>query len=154
MTATGNSRVCRPDTHGYSHNICSVVFEYADGLVQKHFGDAVRSQLTGELSCRVCNTTGNTLTNYWGKLQFHPVDDAFGGTLEYLYEAGAVRNMATIYKNLTEGHIENDTVPRSVDGALTCILGREAAARHIRLTMNQLLIENKKLEMDLTGLKS
>ena len=154
VAAAGNSRICRSDPHGDSHDVCSVVFEYADGLVHNHFGNAVRSQLNGELSCRVCSTSGNALINYWGKSQFHSADDAFGGTVENLYEAGAVRNIATFYKNVTEGHFENGTVQRSVDGALACILGREAAARHTRLTMDELLKENKKLEADLTGLKT
>ena len=55
---------------------------------------------------------------------------------------------------MTEGHFENGTVQRSVDGVLTCILGREAAARKMRLTMDELLNENQKLEVDLTGLKT
>jgi hypothetical protein len=41
-----------------------------------------------------------------------------------------------------------------VDGCLTTILGREAAARHGRMTMDELLKENKRLEVDLSGLKS
>jgi hypothetical protein len=45
-------------------------------------------------------------------------------------------------------------VRRSVDGALATVLGREAAARQTRLTMDQLLKENKRLEIDLTGLKT
>lgn len=154
VAAAGNSRVCRPDPHGDSHDVCSVVFEYADGLVHNHFGQSLKSQLNGELSCRVYSPVGNALINYWGKSQLHSADDALAGTVENLYEAGAVRNIATFYKNVTEGHFENDTVQRSVDGALTCILGREAAARRVRLTMDELLKENKKLEVDLTGLKT
>ena len=41
-----------------------------------------------------------------------------------------------------------------VDGALTTILGREAALRRTRLTMAELLKENKRLEPDLRGLKT
>ena len=41
-----------------------------------------------------------------------------------------------------------------MDGTLTAILGREATARRRYLTMEELLRENKKLEVDLTGLKS
>lgn len=43
---------------------------------------------------------------------------------------------------------------RAVDSALACILGREAASRRVRLTMEELLKENKRLEVDLTGLKT
>ena len=47
------------------------------------------------------------------------------------------------YRKVTEGHFANDTVPRAVDSALTCILGREAAARGTRLTMEQVVAESK-----------
>jgi hypothetical protein len=43
---------------------------------------------------------------------------------------------------------------RPIDGCLACILGREAAARGTELTMEQVLKENRKLEVDLTGLKA
>jgi predicted dehydrogenase len=154
IAAAGNSRICRADAHGDSHDVCSVIFEYAGGLVHNHFGQSIPSQLNSELSCRVLSTAGNATINYWGKSQIHSADDAYGGPVENLYEAGAVRNIATFYQQVTGGHHENTTVPRAVDGALTCILGREAADRHLRLTMERLLQENKKLEVDLTGLKS
>jgi hypothetical protein len=41
-----------------------------------------------------------------------------------------------------------------VDGALTTILGREACARQTLLTMDQLLMENRRLEVNLKGLKA
>ena len=71
-----------------------------------------------------------------------------------LYEAGAVRNIAAFHEAVTKGDCSNPTVPRAVDGCLTCILGREAAARRTRLTMDELLKENKKLDVDLKGLKA
>jgi hypothetical protein len=46
----------------------------------------------------------------------------------------------------------NETVPRAILGHLTCILGREASARGCRLTLDELITENKKLTVDLTGL--
>jgi hypothetical protein len=42
---------------------------------------------------------------------------------------------------------------RAVDATLTAILGREAAARGAKLTMDELLKENKRLELNLAGLK-
>jgi hypothetical protein len=41
-----------------------------------------------------------------------------------------------------------------VDGCLTCILGREAGLRNGRLTMEELLKEDKHYAIDLTGLKA
>ena len=57
-------------------------------------------------------------------------------------------------KNVLAGNFGNETAQRSVDCTLTCILGREAARRGTFLTMDELIKENKRLEVDLTGLKS
>ena len=152
--AMGGSRICRPDPHGDSHDVCSVIYEYANGVVHNHFGQALQNQNAGELSCRVHGVNGHALLTYWGKAAMRGSDDAVSREVENLYEAGVVRNIANFYQNVTQNRFQNDTVPRAVDGVLACILGREAAARHGRLTMNELIQENKKLEPDLTGLKT
>ena len=154
VAAMGASRICRPNPNGDGHDVCSVVYDYADGLVHNHFGQALRNNTDGELSVRLYGQSANALLNYWGKAfvrggpQHYP-----GGPVENLYEAGAVRNIAAFHQNVTQGRFENETVRRAVDGVLTCILGREAAARRTRLTMDELLKENKRLEVDLAGLK-
>jgi predicted dehydrogenase len=152
--AMGSSNICRPDPHGDSHDVCSVIYEYKNGVVHNHFGEALNNQTTGELSCRVHGLSGNALLNYWAKATFRSGDDAFSQDVANLYDAGVVRNIDTFYHQVTEHQFKNETVRRSVDGVLACILGREAAARHGRLTMEDLIRENKTLEVDLTGLKS
>jgi predicted dehydrogenase len=154
VAAMGSSRICRPDPHGDSRDVCSVVFQYADGVVHNHFGQGLANQFPGELSCRIHGQKGNALINYWGKATLRSFDDTCEGAVENLYDAGAVRNIAAFYQNVIEGRCQNETARRAVDGALTCILGREAAARGTRLTMTELLAEKKRLELDLKGLKS
>ena len=154
VAAAGGSRICRPNPHGNARNVCSVVFEYADGLVHNHFGQALANFTTGELSCRLFSNRGNAMVNYWGKAHVRAGEEAWSGSVDNLYEAGARRNIATFYNHVVAGHTGNESVPRAVDGILTCILGREAAARRTRLTMDELLAENKRLEVDLTGLKA
>jgi len=154
VAATGGSRICRPNPHGDARDVCSVVFEYADGLVHNHFGQALANFTTGELSCRLFSNRGNAMVNYWGKAHVRAGEEAWSGSVDNLYEAGAIRNIATFYNHVVAGHTGNETVPRAVDGILTCILGREAAARRTRLTMDELLAENQRLEVDLSGLKA
>jgi len=154
IAASGSSRVCRPNAHGDSHDVCSVVFEYSDGLVHNHFGQALKNYLPDTLTCRVYGQTGNALLTYWGQAQFKSYDDGYKGTVDNLYEAGVVRNIETFHQLVTTGNFKNENVKRAVDGALACVLGREAAARNQRLTMDQLINENKRLEVDLTGLKT
>ncbi len=74
--------------------------------------------------------------------------------MENLYEAGAKRNIAAFYQHVTTGNFANETAQRSVDCTLTCILGREAARRGCCLTLDELLKENKRLDVDLKGLKA
>ena len=64
------------------------------------------------------------------------------------------RNIADFYRNVTEGHFENPTARRAVDGTLTAILGRDASARRRYMTMDELIRENRKLEIDLKGLRA
>ena len=68
--------------------------------------------------------------------------------------AGAKRNIAAFYENVLAGNFGNETAQRSVDCTLTCILGREATRRGGFLTMDELIKENKRLEVDLSGLKT
>jgi hypothetical protein len=71
-----------------------------------------------------------------------------------LYQAGAARNIARFHQAATAADFTNETVARSVDGALTTILGREAGLRRAKLTLQQVLAENHRQEVDLSGLKS
>ena len=154
VAAVGASQITRPDPHGDSHDVCSVIYEYDDGLVHNHYGQALANQQPGALTCTIHGQKGFGTLEYWKKAEFRSDDDAYRANVENLYEAGAARNIDTFYRNVTEGRFANDTVPRAVDSALTCILGREAAARGTRLTMEQILAENKHLEVSLAGLKT
>ena len=112
------------------------------------------ARLPKQHSCRIFGQTGTALINYSAKATLRSSDDHFEGAVDNLYDAGATRNIATFYRNIIAGLCQNEIVQRAVDGALTCILGREAAARRMRLTMETLLQENKRLEVDLSGLKT
>ncbi|MFO0891457.1 MAG: Gfo/Idh/MocA family oxidoreductase [Isosphaeraceae bacterium] len=156
IAASGGSRICRSNPHGDSRDVCSVVLEYAGGLVHNHFSQALPNKVANDLSCRVHGTTGSATIGYWGRAGVTSPDASvhIEGSVENLYEAGAMRNIATFHRQVIEGRYETETVRRSVDGALATILAREAAARHARLTMDELLRENKRLEVDLRGLKA
>jgi predicted dehydrogenase len=151
--AVGSSQVARPDAHGDARGVCSVIYDYADGTVHNHFGLGLPDKAPGTLDCHVYGTTANALISYWGKAFLLGGAREYSGQVENLYHDGIVRNIATFHDNVTHGRSENPTVRRAVDSALTCILGREAASRRIRLTMDDLIKENKRLEVDLTGLK-
>ena len=154
VAAVGASQIARPDPHGDAHDVCSVIYEYGDGLVHNHFGQALPNQLSSTLTCTIHGQKGYGTLEYWKKAEFRSDDSTYRADVKNLYEAGATRNIDTFYRHVTEGQFANETVPRAVDSALTCILGREAAARRTRLTMEQILAECKKLEVNLAGLKT
>lgn len=155
IAASGASSVARPDAHGDGHGVCSVVFEYEGGIVHNHFGQGLPNNREAELTCTVYGKQAYALVNYWGKSYLKGGPKHFGGgTVENLYEAGAMRNIAAFHTAVSAGDCSNATAARAVDGVLACILGREAAMRNKRMTMDELIRENRKLEVDLSGLKA
>jgi len=153
VSACGSSTVARPNAHGDSRGVCSVVYEYADGTVQNHYGQALPNSSDGTLDCHVYGTTGNALVSYWGKASVRSGPGEYSGQVTDLYQQGIIRNVATFYDNVAQARADCSTVRRAVDSALACLLGREAAMRRVRLTMDEVIKENKKPSVDLTGLK-
>jgi predicted dehydrogenase len=156
VAAMGDSRICRSNPHGDSPDATAVTFEYAGGLIHNHWGQALPNAAASALSCKIYSETAHACLTYGGpepatfERRHHK---PFRAEVKELYRAGAKRNIAAFYRAVTELHTENSTVERAVDGCLTAILGREAAARHSRLSMRELLAENKAIELDLSGLK-
>lgn len=155
VAAAGASRICRAEPHGDSRDVCSVVYDFEDGLAINHAAVALPNKNPGSLTCLAYGTEAHAQISYWGDAFVRGgTKETQGGTVENLYNAGAIRNIATFHKDITEQRHENPTVRRSVDGCLVTILGREAAARRSRMTMDELLGENRSLEVDLSGLKA
>ena len=76
-----------------------------------------------------------------------------GGKVEGLYGQGATDNIATFHKSVTGSIYDNPTVEPSVNSTLATILGRQAGNRNAKVTWKQMIAENEKIEVDLTGLK-
>lgn len=77
-----------------------------------------------------------------------------GGTVDNLYQAGASRNIADFHQNIVEADSSQPTVPLAIDSCLATILAREACLGRGRMTMDELLKANLRLEVDLGGLKA
>ncbi|MDD4868967.1 MAG: Gfo/Idh/MocA family oxidoreductase [Kiritimatiellae bacterium] len=155
VSATGSSRICRPEPHGDRVDACGVVFEFDDGALWTHVTQSLKNNADySDLSASLFGISATAHIAYGGKVYMRGGEKHFVGDVsKSIYTDGAGRNVADFYSNITKGHFENLTVKRAVDGHLTSILGREAAARHTKLTMAELIKENKKLKVDLTGLK-
>jgi len=155
VAATGHSRICRPEPHGDGRDVCSVLYEFADGLIMNHQGQGLNNNATNRIACEFYGTQANATISYRGKSLVQGGPRHIGPReVENLYRAGPERNIVEFHRCITEGRFANPTVGRAVDGCLTAILGREAAARHTRLTMDQIMAENKPLPVDLSGLRA
>lgn len=155
VAATGRSAVTRPDPHGDARDVCSLVYEYENGIIHNHYGQNLKNNAAGELSVAAYGTEANALVNYWGRAFLKGGTQHFGGgEVANLYQAGAQRNIAQFHQAIVAGDCANGTLERSVDGVLTCLLGMEAAERGTRLTMTELLRENRRRDVDLRGLKA
>lgn len=152
VSAMGYSRRARPDPHGDSHDVFQLVFEFENGVLLSHRGKHLNNLTGFDVICQAQGTDGFAQICYGGKASSKGREDGYNGEAENLYEAGAMRNIAKFYQCVVEGNTTNDTVRRSVDGALATILGREAGLRREKVTMAELLREKKRLEVDLSGL--
>jgi predicted dehydrogenase len=156
IKAYGNSRIGRENPHGDARDVCSVIYSYANGVVHNHYGQGLPNGAPGMIQVLAHGRNNVARVDYYKEAHVHgngPMRFK-GGAVENLYKNGAVRNIATFHQQVTDGVFTNETVRRAIDGCLACILGREAAARNTELTMEQVLKENRKLEIDRTGLKA
>jgi predicted dehydrogenase len=155
VSACGRSRVCRPEPHGDRTDAAAVIYEMGDGTIWTHVTQSISNNIDiTTLSASICGMQATAHLQYGGKNYVRGGTKHYSGASGDIFTEGVVKNIAAFYQNVCEGRFENETARRAVDGALTCILGREAAARRTRLTMDELLKENKRLEVDLTGLKA
>jgi len=153
VSALGNSAIGRPDPHGDSGDLFSLTFEFADGTIMNHIGSHLNAPF--HVRCVAYGQAGNLEIGYVGKAFVRGGSAPYeGGEVADLYAAGAIRNIAAFHDCVIEGDHGNPTVEPSVSSTLATILGREAARRGGRLTMDELIREGKRLDADLTGLRA
>ena len=157
VAAVGISRIARTDPHGDSHDMFGITYEFADGLIWTHTGRHSAGLTGPEDPLATCEFLGSAYMKigYGGRALIRGGPKHYpGGTIDNLYAAGAIRNIATFHQNITENITTNDTVRMAIDSCLATILAREACLRKGRMTMDELLKENRRLEVNLAGLKA
>jgi len=156
IAASGYSRIVRPDPHGDRTDCGGVVFQLSDGTCWTHTTQLLQNNnVMYNLEADLMGLKATAHIAYSGKVFVRGGPKHYAGaTSSGIYADGAKANIAEFYRCVTEGEYDNSTAHRSVDGHLTAMLGREAMARKTRLTLDELIKENKKFEPDLRGLKS
>lgn len=154
VCATGCSRIARRNPHGDSADVYSMCYQFENGLILNHWGEHIRNIHGFNCSCLAFGQDGYTETNYTGKVLIRGNKGGYrGGEVTNLYDNGIKRNLDTFHRSIVNGIYDNPTVAPSVDSTLTAILGREAARKKAKMTWEEMIGENRKLEVDLTGLK-
>jgi predicted dehydrogenase len=155
VSAAGCSRIARRDPHGDSADVYSVTYQFENGLILNHRGEHMRNTHGFQCSCFAFGQDGYLETNYTGNVSIRGNKGGYrGGELTNLYVDGIRRNLDTFHHSIANGIYDNPTVQPSIDSTLATILGREAAGRNIKVTWDDMIAENKKLEVDLTDLQA
>jgi hypothetical protein len=130
-----------------------MTYQFENGMIMNHLGEHLKNRFGFRSDCFAQCQHGYMETGYTGKVQILGNSGGYrGGDVVELYTRGAERNIDTFQKSILAGDFSNPTIEPGVNATLTAILGREAGNRNTMLTWNQLLKENKRLEVDTSGL--
>jgi hypothetical protein len=130
-----------------------LLFRCENGLALTHRGKHLNNQTGFDVYAEAQGREGHARIFYGGKAFLKARDEGFNGDVPDLYEGGAMRNIDLFHRSVSSGDFSNPTLPRTIDGTLATLLGREAGARRGTVAMVDLLRQNRRLEVDLAGLK-
>ncbi len=155
VSAMGSSRRTRRNPHGDSHDVYSLTYEFANGIILNHRGEHLKNYHEFRSDCLAQGPDGYIETGYTSQVRSLAKSGGYrGGKVENLYRAGAERNIDTFHTSVINGQVDNPTVEPSVNATLATILGREAALRSTKVTWDELIQENKPLRPNLDGLEA
>ncbi len=157
VAAAGISCTRRTNPHGDSHDMFGITYEFDDGMLWTHTGRHARGLTGPEDPLATCEFLGDAYMRigYGGRALIRGGSHHYpGGSIDNLYAAGAIRNIATFYQDIIAGNVANETVRMAIDSCLTTILARDACLRKGMMTMDELLKKNQRIEPDLRGLKA
>jgi predicted dehydrogenase len=154
ISAMGLSCINRIEPHSDSPDTYSITYDFDAGPIMNYHGEYVRNTFS-TISCHAYGNEGYIETTYGGKVWIRGNQKGYkGGTTEDIYRQGMERNVETFYKSITNGVYDNPTVEPSVNATLACILGEIAGKKNTKVTWDEMIKENKKIETNLSGLQT
>lgn len=154
ISATGSARTVKPAPHGDTCDVYSITYRFADGLILNHRGEHLRNTHGFACSCTAYGQYGFAEVTYQGKAWVRSNRGGYrGGEINGLYNEGIRRNLETFARCITERIFDNPTVKTGVNSTLATILGRQACRRNATVSWQQMMADNERLDVDLTGLK-
>lgn len=155
VAASGRSRICRPDPHGDSRDVYHITWEFADGLIATHIGQAIRNNAGDVLQAQFYSARAYGQVNFWGRSFLRGGAAHFGGgDVKNLYVTGQDRLVAAFHDAILRDGAGAPEFEPMAQAHYMAMLGRDAAARNDRLTMEAWLKEDRRLTANLTGLKA
>ncbi len=148
---TGGHKV-RPANSIYDH--FAVTYTFPNDLVLSFTCIQSIPQVKNEIRARVFGADGFIDGDYYSGVTMRGPETAVRGNVGDLYQSGTEVNVKEFHAAVTSGDCSNPTVLPSVRSNLTAILGREVAYRRKELTLAKLLKKGRKLEFNLSGLKT
>jgi predicted dehydrogenase len=131
-----------------------VYYQYPHDVAVQFSGRQFKGHGTAEgIRNRMFASKGILETEYGGAVVIRGENFFNGGRTTEIYEAGVVSNIAAFHKAITTGDFANPTVAPSVQSNLITILGRKVALEKRRMTWEELLRDEERLEPNLAGLK-
>ena len=154
VSAAGSARVAKPNPNGDTNYVYSITYEFEDGLILNHRGEHLKNRKNFSSNCNAYGVAGHLETAYSGNVRMLGNKAGYrGGKVEGLYGQGAIDNIAAFHKSIVNRIYDNPTLEPSINSTLATILGRQAASKNSKVTWDQMINENEKLEVDFTGLK-
>jgi predicted dehydrogenase len=122
VSAMGSSRIARNNPHGDSHDVYSVTYEFANGLILNHRGEHLRNRFEFRCECFAQGQNGYLETGYTTRVRILGTKGGYrGGDVANLYPRGAERNIDTFHKSIINGIYDNPTLEPSVNSTLATI---------------------------------
>ena len=159
VSATGGARRLGPAKgHGNSNEVYSVTYEFADGTIMNHHGEHMANRWGFRSENKAYGQKGHLETAYQDGGQVRllttgKVKGYRGGEMKGLYVRGIDVNLNTFHNSVINGVYDNPTLEPSVNSTLAAILGREAGNRGSKLGWDEMIRENKRLEVDYSGME-
>jgi len=153
--AVGSGGVKAKKETGDNWDHFGVLFKYPDGMpvtfTSKRYDDTAghdKHQIV-----ELMGTDGRLKTEYGGKCMILGKNYYAGGKNPALYKTGAENNIATFHKMITTGDFSNDTVEPSIQSNMIAIMAREACYKGDIVTWEEINKCDKRMDLQLQGLK-
>jgi len=131
----------------------ALIFKYPKDVGITFSSRQFENKSAGGIINRMFGSKGVLETEYGGQVRILGENSYEGGNTKPIYQEGAVNNIATFFKNITERNYENDTTSPGVLSNLVTIMGRNAAYEKKEVLWKDVIKSKEKMEPNLKGLK-